>query len=220
MTFVNPMASQPNALNFDFPVLPVVPAGTFPNVAPPHHPPEEQAWYGNLGVPPRPQGLPCLREATPGIEDLPVVTPWIDTIIHMGQQAIICHTGRLSGVVAPWALAPNAQLNITLRAVPVGGGQVITIPVPNNPILLNPGQPGVTIPNDWYWFTPPVGAGNQELVCVIRAPFTPTAPAWLLNETYKLIIDWNFTSTVLGPMGPMPVHGFDDSIAFHIMPPL
>lgn len=213
MMWVSPQAgaSCTDIACFDFPVLDqkLMSPDCKSNVAPAHTLMEHL--YASFGKPGRDQGLPCLVEKAPGLED-PNKAPWLDAIIHMDEVAVLFHTGRLSGDMADHFANAENEVRVTIRAVPVGGGDV-QILVDQKSIGMAPAAGPVA--NNWYWYHDPTYPASKELVCTIKQEFTPTETGtkpWKLNETYKLVVDWNFYYN----KKPELFHGFDDTISFHV----
>jgi hypothetical protein len=184
------------------------------NVDPGPHLPEIEEWYGSprprmgLGNPRRHQGWPCIMEWTQEVED-PQVDPWIDMLLDEDKEAVIFHTGRLSGdMVLELADATHSSL-VTAHAVPYKAGNVI--PLHTKETTLEPQQPHD--PNVWFWYS------ETELVYTLMVKFDPPRVKLTPGEVYKLLVEWEFYHTIpaTGKKHLEPFAGFDDSITFKML---
>jgi hypothetical protein len=198
-------------INFDFPV------GIFAdsckgNVDPGPNLPEIENMYGQLGNPKCPQGWPCIMEWTPEVED-PGFEPWIDMLIDEDREAVIYHTGRLSGDMVVELADKTHTSVVTAHAVPYKAGNAIRLDTSGDVPL----EPDLTKKaNVWFW------RSDKELVYTLKVgPFKPKDKGLVTGEVYKLLIEWEFYHTVPGTNPPKrhlePFAGFDDNITFKVL---
>ena len=197
---------------FDFPTV-IRANGCLSNVEPGM--PHVELWYGRLGNPRRQQGIPCIIETTPELED-PQVAPWIDMIVDIDKPITIFTTGRISGNMAGELADNNHFSRIMVTAVPLKNR-------PNGPIapLLDSGfqplTPGTNAANHWFWFSaPPAGS---ELLQTRKVQIDNPTSVFQAGELYKLVVEWDFYHTINGVKHHEPFCGFDDTITFKVIQP-
>lgn len=209
--------------SFDFPLG--IQADTCKgNVDPGPHLPVIEEWYGKMGNPRRQQGWPCIMENRPEVED-PAVAPWIDMLIDVDNEAVIFHTGRLSGDMV-LELADNTHTSIvTAYAVPYKTGNSLPLYRLEQPLEPKPTKE----PNVWFWHS------SRELIYTLRVllpkPLTADVEAtqgvglvkrhgFAQGEVYKLLVEWEFYHTIpaTGQRHLEPFAGFDDSVTFKVLP--
>jgi len=220
MMWVNPIPNFTSARlgAFDYPVIelvpPDVPEWYVSNMDP--GTPLLEELYGKLGNPEEQQGLPRLREIPPGGED--PRPEGFDAIIHLDQPATIDHIGRLSGTMVHDLADEKHTAKITFHAVPVLGGASIelcsSIEFDLNPDTLDPDRPLNPGGYGWAFWRP---GSHLELMLLALVNFTPKELGMIADQTYRLVVDWNFYHKVEpDQLECEPFHGFCDSISFHI----
>lgn len=194
--------------SFDFPVG-IQADACKGNVDPGPNLPEIENWYGQLGNPRRNQGWPCIMEWRPEVED-PRVAPWIDQLVDEDKQAVLYHTGRLSGDMV-YELADKTHFSVvTAYAVPYKSGNAIKLHASGDVPLEPAPSKG---PNAWFWHSP------QELLYTLMVKFLPKDGGLVTGEVYKLLVEWEFYHTIpaTGRRHLEPFAGFDDSVTFKVM---
>lgn len=214
-TFVNPVPGIPIVkwLCFDYPVnyrtrncLPNLEARFGPEK------PAIEDVYGQLGVPAKSQGFPSMREYPyPELED-PNLTPMQDQILDLDRDAVIDHTGRLSGSFVKYLVQDNHKSLVKMHVTSLTGG--------GNPILIWESGlvalvPVAQAPNVWYWKDP---ATRAEMVFTAQAHIEKSR--WralnLKPGIYKLIVNWEFWDFKNNGKERMPISGFCEALTFEL----
>ncbi len=217
-TFVNPLPGIPvfKWLCFDYP-LGYRTRKCLPNIDLKYSSdkPVVEEIYGQLGVPARAQGHPCMREYPfPEAED-PYIRPYHDQIVDVDRATVFDHTGRLSGSFARYLVQANHKTIVRMHVVPLtDSGEPAEI-WNSGYVDLMPQAEG---PNVWYWHD---SNTRKELIFTAHAIVEPGKWAGLNLDPgiYKLVINWEFWDFKGNQKERMPISGFSDAISFELSEP-
>jgi hypothetical protein len=166
--------------------------------------------YGLLGTPSKEQGHPCLYEVFPGEAEDPTVAPYQDQIIDIDREAIICHTGRLSGSFVRFLACDHIKSIVKVVAQPLtSNGNVVQIATLNSTL-----EPKAPAANVWFWKNP---ATRDELLYTAFVKFDPCKVGLLAENVYRLILRWEFVDTGIKPNERLPISGFDETVSFEVI---
>lgn len=208
--FVNPLPGlrADRIIQFDFPSNDqrYRAPGTLMNYHTDH--PAIEHVYGFLGTPPKHQGHPVVKEATPGAED-PTILAQQDQIVHLEQEMVIYHTGRLSGSFVNLLADDRFKSVVKLIAVPETNepSQILY----EEEVDLAPQPPDVNV---WFYG----GETMKELLYTAQAQFKPEDKNLKAETVYRLLAKWEFWDyTDPNNRQRMLISGFDDAVAFEVI---
>ncbi len=205
--FVNPAPDlkAEDLVQFDFPAD-YCATGMLPNIN--IAPPGIEQIYGTLGTPPKEQGHPIVKEATPEAED-PNVTPYQDQIIDIDRNARIYHTGRLSGSLARFLESGNFESRVKIAAMRLtDASEYVTIDT-----IVRPLTAVTEAENVWFYRDPSTRA---ELLFTAYVEFDPSTKGLLAGNLYKLTFRWEFWDVRVTPNQRMPISGFDETVTIEV----